>query len=80
MIESETVEKMRAVYNGVHPLAFHRSVERAEDAFELFEILSSFPVEYPVVWDDTVRRWVNTDDLSLANRFSVDLTQRKKNI
>lgn len=78
MIDSSLVDKLRERYNHIHPLAFHRSVERAETAGELFDMLDGFPNTYPVVWDEVSRRWVIADDLSLADRFDVESVRRKK--
>lgn len=48
-------------YPQVHPLLFHRSMEKAVSHGELFDILESLPEEYPIVWDDKQRKWVSTD-------------------
>jgi hypothetical protein len=53
----ETVYKLRERYPHIHPLIFHRSVERAQTAVELFDILDSFMDEYPVYWDHSARCW-----------------------
>jgi hypothetical protein len=45
----------------MHPLMFHRSLERANNTLELFEILESIP-KPPVVWDDTQRSWIRETD------------------
>lgn len=60
-----TVDKLRERYKDIHPLIFKQSVDRAINTSELFDILDSFKHNYPVVWDDTLRRWVHTNDLTL---------------
>lgn len=50
-------------------ILFYRSLERAKTNGELFDILDSFPTQYPVVWDDHQRRWVHTEDLLHKNNF-----------
>jgi hypothetical protein len=47
-------------YSHIHPLLFHRSLEKAKSNGELFDILDSMP-EPPIVWDDKLRRWISTD-------------------
>jgi hypothetical protein len=64
----ETVRKLRARYAHMHPLIFHRSVERARTVTELFDILESFPDTYPIIWDHHARCWVQTDDLTLREK------------
>ena len=71
MIEKETINKLRERYSHLHPMLFHLSVERANDAGELFEILESVPAESPVLWDENKRRWVVTDDLTQARLFEM---------
>jgi len=70
MIDQENIEKLRVLFPTMHPLAFHRSVERAESVAALFTILETFPAEYPVAWDEASHRWKGSDDLSLSDRFN----------
>lgn len=46
-----------------------RSVERARTPGELFDILEDIPDEYPLVWDENLRRWVGTDDLLQSQTY-----------
>lgn len=71
-------DALRKRYQHLHPLIFARSVERAETNGELFDILEEFPVEYPVVWDDSQRKWVFTEDLTQTQGADKDKTRRKK--
>ena len=69
MIEESVVKQMLLKYNGVYPLIFARSAERAKSAGELYDILESLPQELPVIWDESIRRWVKTNDLTQAKEF-----------
>jgi hypothetical protein len=76
MINPITIQKLKERYKHIHPLMFHRSVERAENDVELFDILDSIPQKYPIVWDESERRWVYENDLTLASRFSESILKR----
>jgi len=71
MIDEETILNMQKKYKDVIPMVFHRSVEYAKDAGELFDILEALPDELPVIWDSEIRRWVVTDDLTQSIRFEM---------
>ena len=62
MIVTEVVEKIRKACPNLHPLIFHRSVERAKSEGELFDIIMDVPTKYPVIWDEIDRRWIHADD------------------
>lgn len=55
-------------YPNIHPLLFHRCLEKAKSNGELFDMLESMPQEYPVVWDEKSRSWVHTEDLLQAQK------------
>lgn len=61
-LKDEIVCKLKSKYSFIHPLILNRSLERAENNVELFDILDSFPIRYPVIWDNVSRRWQTTDD------------------
>lgn len=61
-IDDAALANFRAKYADVHPLAFHRSLERAGTALELFEILESMPSP-PFSWDDSKKSWVRDEDV-----------------
>jgi hypothetical protein len=71
MIDQETSLNMRKQYKDVIPLVFHRSVEYAKDAGDLFDILEALPKELPVIWDSEKHRWVTTDDLTQSRQFEM---------
>jgi len=50
-------------YAHLHPLIFHRSLEKCATNGELFDILDSIPEGYPLVWDENNRRWHKIQDL-----------------
>ena len=52
---------LKEKYPNIHPLLFHRCVEKAKSDVELFDMIDSLPEEYPIVWDENIRKWVHTD-------------------
>jgi len=62
---NDVVNKMKERYFHIHPLIFHRSVERARNVSELFDILDAFIDKYPLIWDTEVRNWVQVQDAAL---------------
>jgi hypothetical protein len=46
----------------MHPLLFHRSIEKTITNGELFDLLEGMPKTYPIVWDDRTRTWTHTID------------------
>lgn len=71
MLDDDFIKKMKERYSGIHPLIFQRSVQKASSEVELFDILDSFPHEYAVVWNESVRRWEKTKDLVQAAKFDL---------
>ena len=63
VIKEETVKWLKAKFFKMHPLVFHRSCERAKTGGELFDILSTAPDEYPLVWCEKDRKWLATTDI-----------------
>jgi len=78
-IPEKTVEGLRKRYPQMHPLVFHRSIERSESGGELFDILEEVPEGYPLVWNENHRRWIITEDLQQSSKFArKELTGGKK--
>lgn len=50
-------------YKHIHPLILQRSFEKARSPGDLFDILESVPVDFPIVWDEVRRVWTCSDDL-----------------
>lgn len=69
MITSSIIQKLKERYKDLHPLLFHRSIERARSDGDLFDILDSIPKEYPLVWCEKSHRWIFTDDLCQLEEF-----------
>jgi len=69
MIDEKLVSVMQQRYSNIHPLIFHRSMERAKTAGDLFDILDSMPNKFPLIWDEKERRWFSTDDLYQSGEF-----------
>lgn len=62
----KTLESLREKFSYLHPLMFKRSCEKAMTYGELFDILSTIPAEFPIVWCDKEKTWKNTKDLLQA--------------
>ena len=75
MIDQTALDNLRSRYSHVHPLIFHRSMEKSVTAGELFDILDTFPDKYPVFWNDDTHRWEYTKDLTLSTRFEFDIAR-----
>lgn len=54
---------LRKRYAHIHPLMFHRCLEKANTNGELFDLLEEMPVECPIVWDTSEKKWKHTTDL-----------------
>lgn len=67
MISEDLVNAFRNKYKHVHPLVFHRSVEKAKDANNLFDILEDIP-EVPFFWDDFHKKWTRDFDFICINK------------
>jgi len=72
MIPQEVVDGLKKRFLDIHPLIFHRSLERTKTAGELFDVLSSLPTEYPIIWDEENKKWVSTKDLFQAKTFKFE--------
>lgn len=60
--DNELLCKFRLKYDHLHPLLLQRSIEKANDSLELFEILESIP-KPPFSWDENSRSWVKNMDV-----------------
>lgn len=75
MIEENVLTGLRNRYPAVHPLIFHRSAEKAKSGGELFDILETIPVNYPIIWSEEWRQWVTTSDIFQAQTY-VDMKKK----
>lgn len=69
MLDPTIVEKLRERYPDLHPLIFHRSVERSKTNGDLFDILDTLPDKYPLVWCEKTHRWATAKQLYLTDEF-----------
>lgn len=69
---------LRARHKEMHPLLFNRCVEKTITNGELFDLLEGMPKEFPIVWDNSSRTWVQTTDLLQESQL-IQLTKKKKN-
>ena len=65
----EVVQKLQKRYDHIHPLIFHRTVERAKTQVELFDLLEGFVNQYPLLWNNELHNWVITDDPMQRSRL-----------
>ena len=77
MIDRDIIKSLREKYHSIHPLIFQRCVERAASASELFDALSLFPNDYPLIWNDEIKRWVKTEDPTQLAKFNFDVMKEK---
>lgn len=66
----KTQKALKERYSHIHPLIFQRSLDKSKTNGELFDILDTFPQEYPVLWNEKTRRWEHTKDLLLSNSLN----------
>lgn len=71
MIDPKMVEALKKEFSDVPPMIFHRSVEHAENAGHLFDILSKIP-EFPLIWSWTEKRWITTRKGYIDERISIN--------
>lgn len=61
MIDEKTIAALKDRYKDLHPLVFHRSLEKSLSAADLFDILENIP-KFPFYWDDTNKKWSKVSD------------------
>jgi hypothetical protein len=59
IMEREIIRKLRERYLNVPQVVFVRSLEKAKTLGDLFDMLDTFPSDYPVEWDEQERRWIH---------------------
>lgn len=67
MIDQNIIDSLKERHKDLHPLVFHRSLEKSTSAVDLFEILESVP-RFPFFWDDNNKKWTKTLDFYLSNK------------
>lgn len=69
-LNQEVIEKLKERYAAsIHPLIFHRSLEKSKSVGDLFDILESFPKNFPVIWDDESHQWKIVEDIYQFKNF-----------
>ena len=76
MLDSNIVQKLKERYSFLHPLLFHRSVEKAKSNSELFDILDTVPQEYPLMWCEKENRWITVENFFQNEEFFDELNQK----
>ena len=71
MLDKKIINVLRNRYP-IHPLIFERSVDHARTNGELFDILDTMPLTFPLVWDEDLRGWVRTVDIFQSHEFQKD--------
>ncbi len=59
----ESLINFQKRYSNLHPLIFHRSVERSNSLMDLFDILENIPSKFPIVWSEEKRSWIKESDI-----------------
>lgn len=70
IFEPEFINSLRKRYSHLNPLLFQRSVEKAKNKVELFEILEDIP-ELPFSWNKKKRKWTKEKDLFLSKKIKL---------
>ena len=76
-MDSGIVFTLKNRYAHLYPTLVSRSIERAQNETELFDILDTVPLSLPVRWDHHSRRWVNCDLYNLPHRELIEDRKRE---
>lgn len=77
MISDEgLLARFRDKYSHIHPLLLQRSIERAKDSTDLFEILESIPKKPPFSWSEESRSWVKDMDVSAKKHLKKMISKK----
>jgi hypothetical protein len=72
MLDQTVVAKLKETYSQLHPLLFHRSLERSKTNGDLFDIIDTVPKVYPLLWNEEDNRWSTVSDPYLIEQFLSD--------
>ncbi|NBT57311.1 hypothetical protein EBT16_00850 [bacterium] len=61
--EDPCIEVLKKRYQNLNALVFYRSLEKARDQMDFFEILESVPDRLPFSWDENEHAWVKDNDI-----------------
>jgi len=73
MLDANVVAKLKERYPNLHPMIFHRSVERAKSLGNLFDILETIPDGFPLIWSDSQGCWIICTDIYQSKEFFEEL-------
>ncbi len=62
IFDDDLLFELHSKYADLHPLLLQRSIEKANNSLELFEILESIP-NPPFSWDENSRSWAKNMDI-----------------
>jgi len=68
-LEDSCVDAFRKRYQHLNALVFYRSLEKARDQMDLFEILESVPDSLPFSWDENEHAWIKDDDIMAQKKL-----------
>jgi|GEM_PF-3157520 hypothetical protein len=69
------IEALKKRYWHLNSLVFYRSLEKARDQMDFFEILERVPDRLPFSWDENEHAWVRDDDIIAQKKLK---TMRKR--
>lgn len=69
MLSDEIVTRLKDRYPNIHPLIFHRSIEKSKKDVDLFDILDTIPKNFPIAWSEDDKRWVEIKDIFQIEEF-----------
>ena len=72
MFDKKIIDGLKVKYSNLHPLLFHRSVERARTNGDLFDIVDTVPHKYPIMWNEKENRWSTVADPYFVQQFLSD--------
>ncbi len=67
MIDEKVIAALKERYKNLHPLVFHRSLEKSLSAADFFDILENIP-KFPFFWDDNNKKWSKLNDFYFINK------------
>lgn len=79
MLDKAIVDGLKKTYSHLHPLLFHRSLEKAKSNGDLFDIVDTVPHKYPLIWNEKENRWSNVDDPYFVKEFVSQFDQKTHN-
>lgn len=57
------IDILKKRYKHLNSLIFYRSLEKARDQMDFFEILEGIPERLPFSWDENQHAWVKDNDI-----------------